>query len=141
MIVGGGPLPFSHGAKSWMNAIGDNAVYPLAHLDTPLTSQIMLAQSGYIGRFFPVKIFFMWKSELDWTPIQHNDNAIAPARLAVNDFIAKCESLVDENGDRIIDEIKDASELEFMNLFDVGTSGIILSISIKPRNYSSVCPS
>lgn len=134
MSVDGKPIPeLSVGQQSWLNAIGDNAKYPLPHLDTPLVADLDLQLSGGVARAYPVKIFFMWKSQPDWTPKQHNELAIKPARLAITQFIARLES------SPLIDSIKNAKELEFMNLFDVNTSGIILSITIKPRNTDPVC--
>jgi hypothetical protein len=135
MTIEGKPFVMTHGNKHFLNYIADNKKFPFSHLDSPLLAKLALASSGYIGRTYPVKIFFLWKSEPGWTPVQHEQLAISKARIAINQFIARCEA------SPTIDSISDCAEQEFINLFDAHTSGIILSCNIKPRNYDSACES
>lgn len=136
MRVSGKKLPpLGFGQRSFQNEVIDSFTFPngYVHLDSPLTANDTVAQSGYVGRKFPVKILFLFKSELDWTPTQHDARCIVPARKLINQFIERCSQ--SDN----IDSIENLSELEVYDLFDANTSGIILSVTIKPKNESSIC--
>jgi len=126
------------GAAEWQNllsdeyAISDNNA--LVFLDMPIENDFQAAQSGYIGEVYDVNLFFMFKSNFDWTPLQHDSNCINQARLAIRQFIS-----VLQDSD-LIDSIEDiGTATSFINLLDVNVSGMILPISIKPNINASVC--
>lgn len=110
---------------------GDNQA--LVVLDQPITNDYQLTAGGYIGEFYPVFLYFMFKSEMDWTPLEH-DVAVEKANDAIRQFLSICQSRND-----LIDEIADANGLEFHNLLDVNGSGKSLNVNIKPRINKSVC--
>ena len=106
----------------------------LIYLDQPITTEYQLTAGGYIGEFYPITLFFMLKSELEWLPTEHDTECIEPANNAIRQFISICQSRND-----LIDEVSDPSALEFINLLDVNVSGKSLTIKLKPRINNSVC--
>lgn len=129
----------SHGSRSWSNYIADDKLHKFVHLDSPIADNIDLLQSGAIIRNYPVVLLFLWKSEIDWTPQQHDVKCIQPARLAVNKFLSLCQTITDSTGEKLFDEVKDAKEMEIINIFDANFSGIMLSVTLKPRYFTSIC--
>ena len=129
---------FNHGASHWQNLLNDEYDFGdfdgVVFLDQPITTEYQLTAGGYIGEFYPVTLFFMMKSELDWTPQEHEANCIDPTNNAVRQFISICQSRTD-----LVDEITTPTALEFVNLLDVNVSGKSLSIKIKPYINKSVC--
>ena len=129
---------FNHGGSHWQNLLNDEYDFGdfdgVVFLDQPITTEYQLTAGGYIGEFYPVTLFFMMKSELEYTPQEHEANCIEPANDAVRQFISICQS----RGD-LVDEISDPTALEFTNLLDVNVSGKSLSIKIKPYINKSVC--
>ena len=111
-----------------------NTIKALIYLDQPITTDYLLTAGGYIGEFYPITLFFMFKSELDYTPAEHDEFCIEPANDAIRQFISICQSRTD-----LIDEVQDATALEFINLLDVNVSGKTLSIKLKPRINKGVC--
>jgi hypothetical protein len=75
----------------------------------------------------------MYKSELDWTPEQHDTNCIQLAEEKIREFLVYCQD--NDN----IEEITNINGLEFINLFDTNVSGKILNLTIKLHNTYSVC--
>lgn len=136
--VDGVKYGFGHGGSHWSNLVNDEFDFGefqgTCFLDQPITTEYQLTAGGYIGEFYPVTIFFMIKSEMDWTPQEHEEKCINPANNAVRQFISICQSRTD-----LIDEIQNPTALEFINLLDVGVSGKSLTIKIKPRINSGVC--
>lgn len=136
--VGGVTFGFGHGAQYWSNLLEDEFDFgnfkALVYLDQPIENEYQLTAGGFIGEFYPITLFFMYKSELEWLPAEHDLYCIDPANNAVRQFISLCQSRTD-----LIDSIKDASGLEFINLLDVNVSGKSLNITLKPRVYPGVC--
>jgi hypothetical protein len=136
--VNGITFDFGLGANYWANLVEDEFDFAagkgLVYLDQPITTDYQLTAGGFIGEFYPITLFFMLKSELEWLPMEHEINCIEPANLAVRQFISICQDRND-----LIDEVSDASALEFINLLDVNVSGKSLQIKLKPRNYPGVC--
>ena len=136
--VNGVVFGFGHGAQYWANLLEDEFDFgefqALIYLDQPITTDYQLTAGGFIGEFYPITLFFMFKSELDWLPTEHETECIEPANNAIRQFISICQSRND-----LIDEVSNASALEFINLLDVNVSGKSLSIRLKPRNYPPVC--
>jgi hypothetical protein len=129
---------FGHGATYWANLLEDEFNFrefkALIYLDQPIENDYLLTAGGYIGEFYPITLFFMFKSELEWLPTEHDTECIEPANDAIRQFISICQSRSD-----LVDEVKDASGLEFINLLDVNVSGKTLKVTLKPRINKSVC--
>ena len=136
--VNGITFGFGHGAQYWANLLEDEFDFGefqgLIYLDQPITTEYQLTAGGYIGEFYPITLFFMLKSELEWLPTEHDTECIEPANNAIRQFISICQSRND-----LIDEVSDPSALEFINLLDVNVSGKSLTIKLKPRINNSVC--
>lgn len=124
---------FGHGAEYFANLELDEANFPVIYLDTPVDNEYQLAQGGYIGEEYNLEIFFMFKSEMDYTPSQLDELCIEPANDAIRNFISACQASPD------IDEVSGASAVEYTHLLDVDVSGKQLSITIKPNINKSVC--
>jgi len=129
---------FGHGPQHWANLVNDEFDFGefkgTCFLDQPITTEYQLTAGGYIGEFYNITIFFMLKSELDWTPEEHDEFCIEPANNAIRQFIA-----ILQNANDIIDEVSSPTSLEFINLLDVNVSGKSLTIKLKPRINASVC--
>ena len=136
--VNGITFGFGHGAQYWASLLEDEFDFGefqgLIYLDQPITTEYQLTAGGYIGEFYPITLFFMLKSELEWLPTEHDTECIEPANNAIRQFISICQSRND-----LIDEVSDPSALEFINLLDVNVSGKSLTIKLKPRINNSVC--
>jgi len=126
-------LPFYHGTTQFQNLIADEQTLPAIYLDQPITANYNLSQSGYTSATYPINVLFLFKSELDWTPEQHDTNCIQLAELKIREFINRCEL---HSG---IDLITNISSTEFINLFDCNVSGKTLSITIQLNNTYSTC--
>jgi len=126
-------LPFYHGTAQFQNLIADEQTLPAIYLDQPITANYNLSQSGYTSATYPINVLFLFKSELDWTPEQHDTNCIQLAELKIREFINRCEL---HSG---IDLITSISSTEFINLFDCNVSGKTLSITIQLNNTYSTC--
>jgi len=136
--VNGVTFGFGFGPSHWANLLEDEFDFgdfkALVFLDQPITTDYQLTAGGFIGEFYPITLFFMFKSELDFTPTEHDVNCIEPANNAIRQFISICQSRND-----LISEVSDPSALEFVNLLDVNVSGKSLSIKLKPEINASVC--
>lgn len=129
-----GQYTFGLGTRSYFNAIGEQTKFPIVALLTPIANTIKLNQSGFKQRTYPVKLFILFKSELNWTPLEHDQKAIQKARLAVNNLINILED------DELVEKVdQTANELEFINVFDINASGILLDLKITTRNTNSIC--
>jgi hypothetical protein len=124
---------FGYGPEWFANLDLDEATFPIVYLDQPVDNDYLLAQGGYIGEEYPVTLFFMYKSQMDYTPAELDANCIDPANLAIRQFISRCQA------SDLIDEISDASGTEFTHLLDVDVSGKSLTVTIKPSINASVC--
>ena len=124
-----------YGQKSFQNKVLDEQSFEnsLMFLDGPIQSNVIMSQSGLIEREYPIRMYFMFKSQPDWSPLEHDQNCIQPARLLVNQFITRLQE--NEN----VDSVRSASEVEFINLFDVNVSGIVLSITVKLNYTNTLC--
>ena len=106
----------------------------LVVLDQPITTDYLITQTGDIGEFYPITLFFSFKSELDWKPLQHETDAVTPANNGIRQFISLLQASPD------IDEvINEGTGLEFHNLLDVNVSGKSLQLRIKLHINKSVC--
>ncbi len=121
---------FRIGWKSFQNFKADNeSVFPLRYLDTPITGDDSLKQSGYIETDFTLTIAFLDKTTegLTSTPVQADD-VIQEQRRQSSIFITACQ-----NSD-FIHFVKGSKRTEIVNIFDMSLSGIILEITLTPFN-------
>ena len=109
--VNGITFGFGHGAQYWANLLEDEFDFGefqgLIYLDQPITTEYQLTAGGYIGEFYPITLFFMLKSELEWLPSEHDSECIEPANNAIRQFISICQSrndLIDEVLATVLDE-------------------------------------
>lgn len=135
MDANGDTFKFAHGEADFNNLQADEEQFPAVYLDEPLTFTLPIPKSGYIGEIYILRLLFLYKSQLDWTPEQHNVNAIVPATQAARQFISMLQKSI------FIDEVFNdpASAVAFINLFDVNVSGITLTIKVKKNVVKSVC--
>jgi len=126
-------LPFYHGNTQFQNLIADEQSLPAVYLDQPITNNYNLSESGYVSATYPIKLIFLYKSELDWTTTQHDTNCIQPAEIEIREFISRCQ-LNDS-----IDSIDSMTAYEFINIFDCNVSGKGLDITIQLNNTDSTC--
>ena len=124
---------FSHGSQSFNNLVNDEMTNPVVHLNPP-ENEYVLSQSGYIGEKYYLSLLFMFKSELDWLPSEHETNCVDPANNTIRQFISLCQA------SGLIDEFEVTQKsVEFINLLDVNVSGKFLFCAIKPNIEKSVC--
>lgn len=123
---------FSQGDNSFNNFLNDEIAKPTVHLLPPENDWI-LSQSGYIGEIYYLSLLFMFKSQLDWLPSEH-EVVINQAHNTIRQFISLCQA------SELIDEVRITQKsVEFINLLNVNTSGKQLFINIKPNIEKSVC--
>lgn len=125
---------FLHGEKDFQNLSSDEFTFPAVYVDRPLRFTPSINQSGFIGRKYKVNILFIYKSQLDWTPSEHDEYALDPARLTMDEFISRCTY---ENGIQLIEPNGDATEI--INMFDVNVDAIAFPCLITPVINNSVC--
>lgn len=126
-------LPFYHGNTQFQNLIADEQTLPALYLDQPITNDYNLSESGYVSATYPIKLMFIYKSELDWTTTQHDVNCIQPAETKIREFISRCQV------NSLVDEISSISGYEFINVFDCNVSGKGLDITLQVNNTDSTC--
>ncbi len=131
---------FFYGEKAWQNLSSEGAVFPLVSVDFIQKAKFDIVAGGRIGEAYPATIYFGYKSELDWTTLQH-EAVIEKARQAARNFLSNLINYKDMNGNKIIDELKiiDADRVILRPSDDVGTSGILLSLNITPNVTAGVC--
>jgi hypothetical protein len=137
MNSGGHDYHFDYGKKGYLNLSQDEALFPGVLYDTQSPFELNPTQSGYIGEIYKPKLLFIFKSQGDWTPEQHDVNCITPAIAAAREFITRCQNATDLFDS--IDVIGDGQQ--FINAFDVNGSGVIIEFKIKLRTNASVCVS
>jgi len=130
--VDGESFSFEYGDKGFQNLMSDEELFPAVYLLTPLTSDDEITSSGAIFEKYPIVLIFMYKSEMDFTPRQH-EVLIQKSRIAKNQFLSSLTR------DTRIKKHEVAKTLEFENEFDVNTSGVSFSIFITPQQQQSVC--
>jgi hypothetical protein len=124
---------FKHGEKDFQNYVADELQGVIIFLDEPITSNDQVKKSGYIEEEYPISMIFGDKTELDWTPEQHQETIIRMRALAKR-FINR---LV---GSPLIRNVRPSiTRVDFVNLFDVNISGVILRITVVPLNEDSAC--
>jgi len=140
LINTGDSYTFYYGEKGWQNLVEDNITFPAVLIDFISTVKYTLPNGGYIGETYPVSIYFGYKSELDWTTIQH-EVEINKANNACRNFLSQLQNYKDSDGNKIVDsiEVVSADRVILRPNDDVGTSGILLKLNVKPSLTLSVC--
>lgn len=132
---------FFYGEKAWQNLIGSDTVFPLMSVDFFQTMKFILQKSRFIGQKYPAAIYLCYKSELDWSPDQH-EVAIAKSETAARSVLSQLMTFKDSDGNSLIDDIEfltDATRIILRPSDDVGTSGVMLPLLITPTNHLAVC--
>ena len=131
---------FYYGEKGWQNLTADDAVFPMVSIDFISKVDLTLPKSGYIGENYPVSIYVGYKSELDWSTLQH-ETVIDKATSAARNIISQLQNYKDTNKNKLIDEVKfvGADRVILRPSDDVGTSGLLLKLIIIPAVDVPVC--
>jgi hypothetical protein len=123
---------FGRGERDWQNFISDNQINPAVYLDDPISFNFVSSTSGAITRTYDLKLVIFHKSQLDWTPEQH-DEVVELAEIEARKLI-----ILINNSDSVKDFIS-PNCLQFHNLFDSNVSGVFLTGKITFRENSSIC--
>ena len=132
ITVSGDTFAFAHGEKDFQNLFSDEAVYPIVYLDEPIQNDFQIVSSGAIQEYYPIQLMILYKTELDFTPDQH-DVLIQKARLCARKFLTLAGM---SQQIRNLDSIKG---IEVINVFDANTSGIVLSCRLSFYDSTSIC--
>lgn len=123
---------FGRGERDWQNFISDNQINPAVYLDDPISFNFVSSTTGAITRTYDLKLVIFHKSQLDWTPEQH-DEVVELAEIEARELI-----ILINNSDSVKDFIS-PNCLQFHNLFDSNVSGVFLTGKITFRENSSIC--
>jgi hypothetical protein len=83
--IGGDSFRFYHGDENDINLETDEQTFPFVALLSPVKNKNITVASGAIYEKYILHLFFLYKSELDWNPEEH-EVVIQKARLAKNQF-------------------------------------------------------
>jgi hypothetical protein len=123
---------FGRGERDWQNFIADYEIAPSVYLDEPISSTFEVTKSGAIQEIFDLKLVIMRKSQLDWTPEQHEE-VIELARQE-----ARKLTILLNNSD-VVKSFTNPKVLEYTNLFDSNVSGVFFTAQISFYDNASVC--
>lgn len=133
LVAGGSTYPtFLHGEKSYQNLIADEITNTMVFLDEPITSEDTLTQGGYIEEGYPLSMLFVKKTELDFTPAQHRV-IIDEMRELSKRFILRLQANTN------IRFVLKCTRTDITNIFDVNLSGVILRVTVVPKNSDGAC--
>lgn len=125
---------FMHGERDIQNAIADEVESEvMVFLDEPITSNDIIKQGGYIEEQYPITMLFAKRSELDYTPEQHQE-LIIEMRYLSKRFLNRITS------NQGIRSVSSVSRVDIKNIFDVNLTGVVLRITVVPFNSDSACP-
>lgn len=128
-----------YGTNSWQNVLIDEAQFPVVCYDMPKI-KYETPKSGFIGEVYPLTIYIAYKSELEWTGSQHED-VIEKANTAMREWISRCQNYKDANGNRILEIVSIQTADRVKCVFDVCSSGVMVTMDVKPAINLSVCVS
>lgn len=130
------PFKFDYGLSGYYNLSTGNSLFERYVIyDTMSTIDLLARQSGHTDTKFNVILFFLFKSEQDWLPAQHDEFCIQPAIIAAKQFITRCQDAND-----VINSIKPkAGARQHINLLDVNASGIEVTFEIELRTKDPIC--
>jgi hypothetical protein len=123
---------FVSGWKRWQNIAIDNLLTDVVILDTPLRSNDTLTRGSYTEENYVINIAFFRKSELDYTPEQH-EIIVDVMRGVKEKFIYALRQ------DERIRNVTNASTQDVFNAFNVNLSGCLLTITVTPYGTYSKC--
>ena len=129
-----GPPEFYHGTSQWQNLDADKAELSngIVYLDEPLRSRDDVKQGGYMEETYPLSLLFLKKSELKWTPAEHQV-VIAEMRTLRREFINALQSHAS------IRRIGDPITTDVTNVLDANLSGVFVEIDVTPFNTEAAC--
>lgn len=123
---------FGRGERQWQNFISDNQVNPAVYLDDPIGYSFATTRSGGINPIYDLKLIIFHKSQLDWTPEQH-DSVVELASQEARKLVILI------NNSESVENLMNTQVLEFHNLFDSNVSGVFLTGKITFRENTSIC--
>lgn len=126
---------FVFGSKEILNLKTDEMSFPLVALTDPIKSKGFRSAGGHIDHTYSLQIIFAGKTELDWEQEEQHQPVIAAMRNSCDEFIARME----KDTDNIREVAKSFVVTDWINMFDVNMSGVILEIEIKVVNNNSIC--
>ena len=123
---------YSFGENFWNNLHADEATFPIVYLEERIENDFLVENSGVIQEVYPLKLLFLFKTEMDFTPEQH-DVQIQKARDGARQFINYI------GNDTNVQSLKSVKGYEIKNVFDANASGVILTFTVQFYNSSSNC--
>lgn len=135
MNSGGKSYHFDYGQEGFLNLIEDEAEFPGVLYNTRSVFDLFANQTGYISETYKPNMFFLFKSELEWTPEQHDVNCIQPAIKAAKEFVTRCQNA----NDLINSIVISPGAREHINLLDANASGIEINFEIQLKIEASIC--
>lgn len=123
---------FGRGERQWQNFLSDNQVNPAVYLDDPIGYTFATTRSGGINPIYDLKLIIFHKSQLDWTPEQH-DSVVELASQEARKLVILI------NNSESVENLMNVQILEFHNLFDSNVSGVFLTGKITFRENASIC--
>jgi hypothetical protein len=127
---------FLHGEKEIQNAISDEidleAKEAAVYLDEPIRSNDNITKGGYIEETYPIEMLFVKKSQLDWTPEQHQ-----VVILEMRDLRRRFLNRLASNSN--VRSVSGVTTIDIKNIFNVNLSGVILRLTVVPFNSNSAC--
>jgi hypothetical protein len=127
---------FKLGEKEFQNFISDEIEGTIVYLDEPITSNDVITQGGYIEETYPITMLFATKSELDWTPEQHQEVILSMRALSKRFLNRLTTKSIAPN----VRSVSAVSRTDIKNIFDVNLSGVIMRLTIVPFNSDGSCP-
>lgn len=122
---------FREGWKQFQNLVDDEQLTDIVYLDWPIKSDDILVGASVHERFF-VRMAFLEKSELEYTPEQHRP-IIDRQRRQKNKFLFALSQA------DLVDEVTDASSSDIINVFNSNKSGVDLQFRIRIAPSEPVC--
>lgn len=131
---------FIYGLKGWQNLKADKtATFPVAFLDEPISSSDSFGQGGAVDIKYNLQMAFLTKSQLNWTPEQH-DVAIQQMRELRREFILRLKKVSDPStNEHLFRSVDNVSTLNAMNIFDVNMTGVIVTFQLTPMSGDGIC--
>ena len=137
MVSGGKSYLFDTGWSEWLNNSIDefDSTKGLVLYDSDSPFTLRTTGSGRVVQIHRPNIFFAFKSEGDWSPLEQDNNCVTPSIFAARELI----ELMEKNNDDInsISVIGDGVIL--LNEKDVNISGILLQFNIELNVNNSIC--
>ena len=125
-------ITFLHDVNNLARIQSDNAVFPAAILDEPITFTMILNQSGYLETVYQIVVSFGSKTEMDDTA--DNVNTVTEEMKGYADeFVRKL--MAHANVSRVVS----VEGVRFSNFLDVNLSGVLLTIQLVPKHLDEGC--